>query len=357
MSETDKTLKIAIACHSFRLDGGMGRYVLLLTQGLLELGCPPPIIISKKFDRTLPEYSKIVPILINCRWLPTKLRDFYFNWRLGSLKRKLGVDIVISCNRNEFSDILICGGTHKCFLEAIGRKPSVFDQLQIRLEKKAYANTRIIVAHSKHIQAELEDSYGISNSKIRQFYPPISMNSFYPTDSASRIILRKKFNFPKDRIVFVLPSAGNHFVKGFDLIAEYFSKTNLPILLAVAGRSIPSGYKNVMYLGFQKNMREIYQAADVTVLPSRYEAFGQVAIESLCCGTPVLLSSSVGSLEVIDDRAKFVFDWSIEGSFDKALRQSIAKVTSSNPRVSGDKLYFDVSENIASHVKSILKEL
>lgn len=32
------TPTIGIACHSFRTDGGMGRYVQLLAEGLLNLG-------------------------------------------------------------------------------------------------------------------------------------------------------------------------------------------------------------------------------------------------------------------------------------------------------------------------------
>ncbi len=40
-------LRIGISCHSFCLDGGMGRYVLLLTRGLSSLGYRP-VVISKK---------------------------------------------------------------------------------------------------------------------------------------------------------------------------------------------------------------------------------------------------------------------------------------------------------------------
>lgn len=349
----NKKLKIGIACHSFRLDGGMGRYVLLLTQGLLELGYTP-VIISKKFDKSLPEYSKILPVHIDCRWLPTKIRDFYFNWRLGKYRKDNQLDLVISCNRNEHSDIMICGGTHKCFLEAMNRKPSFFDKLQIDLETKAYAASRMIVAHSKNIQTELNSSYAISNEKILQLYPPVSFKNFYPANQVERIKLREKFSFPKDKVVFVLPSAGNHYVKGLDLIAKYFSETDLPVLLAVAGRPIPTGYKNVIQMGFQKNMREVYQAADFTVLPSRYEAFGQVTIESLCCNTPVLLSKSVGSAEVIDDKAKIVFDWSKANSFDSALRSAVQKVRSSSPMIVDGSKLFQVSVDIKEHVFEIL---
>jgi len=37
------TPTIGIACHSFRTDGGMGRYVQLLSEGLLNLGIRPTV--------------------------------------------------------------------------------------------------------------------------------------------------------------------------------------------------------------------------------------------------------------------------------------------------------------------------
>jgi D-inositol-3-phosphate glycosyltransferase len=41
-----------------------------------------------------------------------------------------------------------------------------------------------------------------------------------------------------------------------------------------------------------------YSAADVCVIPSYYESFGLVALESLACGTPVV-ATDVGNLESI----------------------------------------------------------
>ena len=41
------TPTIGIACHSFRTDGGMGRYVQLLAEGLLNLGIHPTVITKK----------------------------------------------------------------------------------------------------------------------------------------------------------------------------------------------------------------------------------------------------------------------------------------------------------------------
>jgi glycosyltransferase involved in cell wall biosynthesis len=59
----------------------------------------------------------------------------------------------------------------------------------------------------------------------------------------------------------------------------------------------------VHYLGkLQDNLalKMAYAAADVTVVPSIEEAFGQIASESLACGTPVVAFTNTGVMDIVD---------------------------------------------------------
>ena len=89
-------------------------------------------------------------------------------------------------------------------------------------------------------------------------------------------------------------------VKGFDLMIEAIAMLNdLHIHLDILGEGIlynelkqqiqTCGVEDkVSLVGFQQNPYAWFSSADGFLLSSRYEAFPNVVLEALTCGTPVI---------------------------------------------------------------------
>lgn len=68
--------------------------------------------------------------------------------------------------------------------------------------------------------------------------------------------------------------------------------------------------KNIVFLGNKPHevLRKIYNIADVSLVPSRNEAFGLVVIEAMACGAPVIGTNQGGIPEIINPNVGIVFE-------------------------------------------------
>jgi len=57
----------------------------------------------------------------------------------------------------------------------------------------------------------------------------------------------------------------------------------------------------VVLLGFQRNPWKYIARGDVFALTSRYEGFGNVLVEAMACGVPVVATASPGTREIVTD--------------------------------------------------------
>jgi len=135
-----------------------------------------------------------------------------------------------------------------------------------------------------------------------------------PEKGALRNRLGIKENYP---VVLFLGRLS--FIKGLDLLVEAFAQTKNEARLVIAGpddadgclerlRSLRAEWKledRVILPGplYGKEKLEALVDADVFVMPSRYESFGNAAAEAIACGTPVLLTKESGIAPLIDGRA------------------------------------------------------
>ena len=344
--------RLAISNHGLRNSGGIERYAMTLVRGLHAQGVRPTVI-AKSFDRHLPEYGWVVPVQTSVKAAPGKLRDLFFDWRIGRAKRRLRLFPLIGCNQTRWSDIGICGGTHPGFLAAMGQSAGWVDRRKIALERAHLEAARTVVAHSAKMRDEAVRYYGIDPAKVVLLYPPIDGERFSVVDAAERARLRVELGLPEDRAVFLLASTG-HKRKGLDRLVEFFSRTELPATLVVAGRAMHGSARNVRHLGYRSDIENVYRAVDCTVLASIYEPFGLVGVESVLCGTPVLIAEGAGCAEVIREPARLPFALDQPGSLDAAVARAVARWQAGAHRLATPTAWLDYDPRVSVHVDALL---
>lgn len=299
-------MRVALIHHQYQLKGGMETYLRDLVSGFNAYEDEVTAYVYKHtHDPSMPacciKKSKL-------NWLPRSLRKYWFAHWLSKKSELDDFDLSLSLMRSLKQNMIICGGTHKGFLRHVNKTPRFLDKIEILFETKAYAVSNTIIAHSELLRNELINLYRVPSEKIVKLHPPLDTDTFHTGYRNDRDSLRTKFNIDPAKFAVLFPSTG-HKRKGFSLLVDAFNK--LPsedFQLIVAGTQPPIQNSNIHYVGFVKNIAQLYAACDVTALPSYYEPFGLVVTESLACGTPVIVSQYVGAKDLITEKHGLVLD-------------------------------------------------
>jgi len=150
-----------------------------------------------------------------------------------------------------------------------------------------------IVATSRWMADQVEGSVLLHGFPVTIIPNGVDTEDFSPRDQR---FARNLFDIPQEAkvVLFAATSLDNR-RKGFELLVQALARIrDVPKLLLVSvgrGKALIDGRIPHVHLGHMENDRSLslaYSAADVFAIPSRQEAFGLTALESLACGTPVV---------------------------------------------------------------------
>lgn len=102
--------------------------------------------------------------------------------------------------------------------------------------------------------------------------------------------------------------------KGLDVFIELSKKLSEDYAIVLVGtddaidKQLPQNIVSIHRTQNQKELAEIYTAADLFVNPTREDTYPTVNMEALACGTPVLTFRTGGSPEIIDETCGSVVD-------------------------------------------------
>lgn len=194
----------------------------------------------------------------------------------------------------------------------------IFGKFNKLFLKLFYKKADLIIAVSEIIKKDLVENFKIDKDKIHVIYNPI--NNREVAESSTKE-LEKKY-----RTIFKNPSIINvgrlthakaqwHLIRGFKNIKEKIPNAQLIILgegeleIYLKALAKDSGLeKNIHFLGFQKNPFKFIKNSDIFVFPSIYEGFGNVIIESMACGKPIISSDCrAGPREILAPKTNLAY--------------------------------------------------
>lgn len=301
--------------------GGQEIILLDVCRGLSQCGHSISLLYLEE-GNLLEQYQEFCThtIKINSFLLDRSTLSSSFTFFKDIWKVPIGKDSVIYSNR--YHDIVFG------FLLSLLRNIPLVCYLQLPPHQSKFGRphtlglkgVRKFIALSNQTKLDWVD-VGLNKEKVDIVHVGINLKVYKPAENLSAI--REEWDIPKNtRVVSYIGRLDRE--KGLEKLIGAFAllvKKGIDARLLIAGQpvahdSLKAGeqYKSsleqlsidldvkeyVSFLGHVSNTTSVYQASDITVLPSVWsEPFGRVIIESMACGTPAIASRTGGIPEIL----------------------------------------------------------
>lgn len=176
-----------------------------------------------------------------------------------------------------------------------------------------------IIAVNSEAVSELEP-YQIPGDRIKKIPNGVDVERFKPATTEQRTILRNLLRLTNQQVavLFVGRMEAEKNLKGiltvWPRIFENCPNARLVLVGDGQEKSVlessiqgKAWSQSVQFLGQRENVIEVYQAADMFLLPSLYEGMSNALLEAMACQLPVVVSRIAGNSDVVTEAKEGVF--------------------------------------------------
>lgn len=219
--------------------------------------------------------------------------------------------------------LAVTGGCYfvgKCerYKDGCGKCPRLHSSLENDLSRTnwlrkqaAYNNIDLtIVVPTKAMERLVKASPLTKERRIVVIPNGLELQLFYPEDKTAA---REALGIPKDKKVILFGSCDvRDRRKGLHLLKKAMAKLaenhrNEYHMVLFGGGSSSTKFDDIPttglgYINDKHKQRTAYSAADVMIVPSLEEPFGQTVTEAMACGTPVVTFRNIGPEDMVDHK-------------------------------------------------------
>ena len=364
-------LAIAFARRGYSPSGGAEAYLKRLAQGVVDLGHEARLVATDDWPTNEWSFGSITRVKANSA--------IGFADELKTTRPQLSCDVLMSLERVWCCNVYRAGdGVHQAwlnrrrrfemplqrFVRSLNRNHR--DILQLEESLFARGGAGRVIANSEMVKDEIVDLYRYPADKIDLVRNGVPLDRFR-SDPALREKSRVDLKLKPDEVALLFAGSGWE-RKGLRFAIEAFELCrDRKLRLLVAGRGDARGYKPkrffteepIRFLGEVADLRPIYAAADIFILPSVYDPFSNACLEALASGLPVITTRDNGFSEIIEND---VHGSIVDRSSDSAaLRDAIQFWSDEWRRASARSItterasQFDIAINVAATLKILFQ--
>ncbi|MBT6717142.1 MAG: glycosyltransferase family 4 protein [Nitrospina sp.] len=315
-------MKIAIIRQKFVLYGGAEQFADGFIHQLAESGHEVHIFAN----RWTPSHHKnIHHHFVATLNFNSFFRTLSFARTVAKEIREENFDIVQSHEKTWSQDVYRAGdGCHIKWLHQRGKQISPikklflflnpFHRLILNLEKNIFESGQCkkIIAISQMVKEDILENYKCPADNISVVYNGVDLKRFHPSNKISyREKIRKQLGIPESSVLILFVGSGFE-RKGLKFLLQstkHLKDKDWHLLLMGKGnfgkflKYAPTEKRNqIIAKAPDPEIEKYYAAADIFILPSIYEPFGNANLEALATGLPVITTKYCGAANIIDHK-------------------------------------------------------
>jgi UDP-glucose:(heptosyl)LPS alpha-1,3-glucosyltransferase len=319
-------MKVALVHMRHRGTGGTERYLNQLAAHLGNAGHEVTIICRSHEEPPHPtvRFAVLRPLAIGAAWRMWSFAQAVEH-HLGSIR----YDVVFGLGKTWTHDVIrLGGGCHETYLElaheavaqpkAWAGQGSIKHRLALAIERRALrmGAYRHVITNSDMVRRDVCRRYHVPADLVSVIYNGVDLDRFHPRHKSTEgAALRRSFGFDPDHFVVLFLGTG-YGRKGLDILLAAF-----PLLLdhCPQARLVVAGYDSaqrhfesqakqlglarcIAFVGGRRDPEAVFAAANLYVLPTRYDPFANTTLEAMASGVPVITTEQNGASEVMEHR-------------------------------------------------------